>query len=184
MPPGAGCLTLVTSRRRLTGLEGAHSVALEVLTPDEAVALMHRVVGERVLSDTAAAAEVGRRCEYLTLAVRLAAARLAHRPSWTVRDLAGRLAALDEIAAEGRGAGMTWEEISDTTGMPADLLPTLQEMMPNLWAKYYAEGQRKYRRPKPAPPQSAPPRCRSRTWVPVRPPPPRLPPRAAPAACR
>jgi DNA-binding SARP family transcriptional activator/tetratricopeptide (TPR) repeat protein len=116
VPPGPGCLTLVTSRRRLAGLDGAHSVALEVLSPDEAVALMHRIVGERVLADAAAAAEVARRCEYLTLAVRLAAARLAHRPSWTVRDLAGRLAALDEIAAEGRSVvaafGLSYSQVS------------------------------------------------------------------------
>jgi tetratricopeptide (TPR) repeat protein len=86
------------------------------LTPDEAVALMHRIVGERVLSDTGAAAEVARRCEYLTLAVRLAAARLAHRPSWTVRDLAVRLAVLDEIAAEGRSVvaafGLSYSQVS------------------------------------------------------------------------
>src|SRR5256886_3640472 len=85
LPPGPGCLTLVTSRRRLAGLDGAHSVALDALTPDEAVALMHRTAGARWLADTAAAAEVARRCEYLTLAGRPAAGPVAPRPGGTVR---------------------------------------------------------------------------------------------------
>jgi DNA-binding SARP family transcriptional activator/tetratricopeptide (TPR) repeat protein len=101
LPAGVGCLTVVTSRRRLAGLDGAYSVPLEVLTPDESIALMQRIVGSRVADDPAGAGEVARRCEYLTLAVRLAAARLAHRPGWTVRDLATRLG-LEEIAVEGR----------------------------------------------------------------------------------
>jgi hypothetical protein len=120
LPTAPGCLTLVTSRRRLAGLDGVHSVSLDVLTPDEAVALMHRIVGERVLADPVAAAEVARRCEYLTLAVRLAATRLAHRPGWTVRDLASRLdqarSALEQIAAEGRSVvgafGLSYEHLS------------------------------------------------------------------------
>jgi DNA-binding SARP family transcriptional activator/Tfp pilus assembly protein PilF len=121
LPAAAGCLTLVTSRRRLIGLGGGRSFALDVLTPEESVALLHRVAGERVLADPQSAVEVARRCGYLTLAVRLAAARLAHRPSWTVQDLAERLGhsqhALHGMAAEGRtvsGAfGLSYAHLSD-----------------------------------------------------------------------
>jgi DNA-binding SARP family transcriptional activator/tetratricopeptide (TPR) repeat protein len=105
LPGGARSLTLVTSRRRLAGLDGAHPVSLEVLSSDEAVQLLRRVVGDRVGAEPAAAAEVARLCGYLPLAVRLAAARLAHRPKWSVADLASRLrtaAPLAELAVEGR----------------------------------------------------------------------------------
>jgi DNA-binding SARP family transcriptional activator/Tfp pilus assembly protein PilF len=106
LPNGPRCLTLVTSRRRLIGLDGALPVSLEVLPPDEAVALLARVVGDRVAAEPAAAAEVVRLCGNLPLAIRLAAARLAHRPKWSVADLAARLRAADpplaQLAADGR----------------------------------------------------------------------------------
>jgi DNA-binding SARP family transcriptional activator len=106
LPGGPGCLTLVTSRARLAGLDGVRPVSLEVLTAGEAVALQHRIVGERIVEAPEAAAEVARQCGYLALAIRLAAARLAHRPAWSVQDLVGRLGAarpaLHEIVAEGR----------------------------------------------------------------------------------
>ncbi len=106
LPGGSGCLTVVTSRSRLAGLDGVRPVSLDVLTPGEAVALQRRIVGDRIAAAPEAAAEVARRCGYLALALRLAAARLAHRPAWSVPDLVSRLGdvrpALHEIAAEGR----------------------------------------------------------------------------------
>jgi DNA-binding SARP family transcriptional activator/tetratricopeptide (TPR) repeat protein len=106
LPGGPGGLTLITSRRRLVGLDGVRPVSLDALSADEAVALLHRIVGERVTLDQSGAAEVARLCGYLALAIRLAAARLAHRPGWTVQDLVTRLGStrpvLAEIAAEGR----------------------------------------------------------------------------------
>jgi DNA-binding SARP family transcriptional activator/tetratricopeptide (TPR) repeat protein len=106
LPGSHGCLTLITSRRRLVDLDGARPLSLEVLTAGEAVALLHRIVGERISEDPAGAAEVARLCGYLALAIRLAAARLAHRPTWTVRDLLDRLGSarplLRELAVQGR----------------------------------------------------------------------------------
>jgi DNA-binding SARP family transcriptional activator/tetratricopeptide (TPR) repeat protein len=106
LPGSDGCLTLVTSRQRLVDLDGVRPVSLEVLTAGEAVALLHRIVGERVAGDEAGAAAVARVCGYLALAIRLAAARLAHRPTWTVRDLLARLESarpvLAELATDGR----------------------------------------------------------------------------------
>jgi DNA-binding SARP family transcriptional activator len=106
LPGGPGGLTLITSRRRLVGLDGVRPVSLDVLSAGEAVALLHRIVGDRVAADPLGAAEVARLCGYLALALRLAAARLAHRPAWTVGDLVARLGStrpvLAEIAAEGR----------------------------------------------------------------------------------
>ncbi|NMO52101.1 AfsR family transcriptional regulator [Actinoplanes sp. TBRC 11911] len=104
LPTSPGSLALVTSRRRLTGLDGVHPESLDVLDPDEAVDLLARIAGDRVRAEPEKAAEVAHRCGGLPLAIRLAGARLAHRPSWRVSDLARRLAesALPELVAEDR----------------------------------------------------------------------------------
>lgn len=107
LPTGSGCLALVTSRRRLVGLDGVRPRSLAVITPEEAVELLARIAGpERVSADPSGAAEVVRRCGYLPLAIRLAGARLAHRPRWRVADLVERLGTdrspLAEFAAEHR----------------------------------------------------------------------------------
>ncbi|ROT28080.1 BTAD domain-containing putative transcriptional regulator [Micromonospora sp. HM5-17] len=108
LPAGAGCLTLVTSRRRLVGLDGVRAQSLSVLEPGEAVELLARIAGpERIRAEPEAAAEVVRRCGYLPLAIRLAGSRLAHRPRWRVADLVERLGEEDrpvlaEFAVEHR----------------------------------------------------------------------------------
>ncbi|WP_436525805.1 BTAD domain-containing putative transcriptional regulator [Actinoplanes sp. HUAS TT8] len=104
LPAAPGSLALVTSRRRLSGLDGVRVESLSVLSPDEAVALLERIAGDRVRAEPEAAAEVVRRCGLLPLAIRLAGSRLAHRPGWRVSDLLRRLgeAALPELAAEDR----------------------------------------------------------------------------------
>ena len=104
--PAAGCLTVITSRRRLSGLDGVRTESLRLLTAEEAVELLARIVGPRVRAEPAAAALVAHRCGYLPLAIRLAGARLAHRSSWRVADLAARLPSdgprLAELTAEQR----------------------------------------------------------------------------------
>lgn len=110
LPTGRSCLTLVTSRRRLVGLDAGRPVSLPVLELNEAVTLLGRVAGpERVAAEPEAAAEVIRRCGFLPLAIRLAGARLAHRPSWRIVDLVERLAGardpLAEFAAGQRSVG-------------------------------------------------------------------------------
>jgi DNA-binding SARP family transcriptional activator/tetratricopeptide (TPR) repeat protein len=104
LPTSPGSLALVTSRRRLAGLDAVHPESLPVLTDDEAIVLLERIAGSRVAAEPAAAAEVVRRCGALPLAIRLAGSRLAHRPRWRVADLVHRLgtAALPELAAEDR----------------------------------------------------------------------------------
>ena len=103
--PGDGAsLVLVTSRRRLLGLDGPRHESVEVLTEAEGIELLARIAGERVAAEPEAAAEVVRRCGCLPLAIRLAGARLAHRRRWRVADLLRRLgaAALPVLAAEDR----------------------------------------------------------------------------------
>lgn len=93
--PGAGqSVVLITSRNRLLGLDEVPPVSLDVLPPRESAALLARASGAdtRLASDPESAAEVLRLCGHLPLALRLAAARLRHRPGWTVGILVERLA--------------------------------------------------------------------------------------------
>ncbi|UQU65317.1 tetratricopeptide repeat protein [Couchioplanes caeruleus] len=119
LPASPTTLTLVTSRRRLIGLDGGHPESLSVLTERDAVELLARIVGPRVAAEPEAAMAVARRCGGLPLAIRLAGARLAHRPGWRVADLLRRLgdAALPELAAEDRGVArafaMSFEQLPE-----------------------------------------------------------------------
>ncbi|MFI6905791.1 BTAD domain-containing putative transcriptional regulator [Nonomuraea sp. NPDC050394] len=90
LPSGPGSGVLVTSRARLSDLIGARHVDLDVLPEREAVALFTALA--RVPSGRTAA-RVAEACGYLPLAVRVAGARLAARPRWTVEDLLARLSA-------------------------------------------------------------------------------------------
>jgi DNA-binding SARP family transcriptional activator/tetratricopeptide (TPR) repeat protein len=105
LPGAPGCLVLVTSRRRLTGLDDAHPVPLDLLPAADAAALFSHAAGAgRVGAESlAAVAEVVDLCGRLPLAIRIAAARLRARPAWTVAHVADRLRAhqsrLDELDA-------------------------------------------------------------------------------------
>ncbi|SDK31108.1 tetratricopeptide repeat protein [Streptomyces indicus] len=97
--PGAGSsVAVVTSRNRLLGLDEVPPVSLDVLTPEESAELLAKASGEsgraesRLGREPEATAEVLRLCGQLPLALRLAAARLRHRPGWTVGILVERLA--------------------------------------------------------------------------------------------
>ncbi|MFR9795987.1 BTAD domain-containing putative transcriptional regulator [Streptomyces sp. MS06] len=93
LPGAGGTLVLVTSRRKLTALDGARPLCLDVLPHEDAVALFARIVGEpRAGREAERVAQVVELCGRLPLAVRIAATRLRDRPAWTVADLADRLA--------------------------------------------------------------------------------------------
>jgi transcriptional regulator with XRE-family HTH domain/tetratricopeptide (TPR) repeat protein len=97
LPGASTCAVIVTSRRALVGLPGARSLELAVLPDDEALALLIAAAGSgRIETGSQAAREVVARCGSLPLAIRIAGSRLAAEPSWTVADLARRLA--DESA--------------------------------------------------------------------------------------
>jgi tetratricopeptide (TPR) repeat protein len=107
LPDLAGCFALVTSRQRLAGVHGALTVTVDVMPPDDAAALFARSVGdERPTIDPAGAAETVSLCGNLPVAIRIAGARLRHRPTWTVEHLVRRLRdehrRLAELQAEDR----------------------------------------------------------------------------------
>ena len=86
---GAGpSFVLITSRRRMVGLDGVRPISLDVLPDDEAVRLFTESAGGSRPGDVG---EVLRRCGNLPLAIRVAAARLRHRPAWTLDTLVERL---------------------------------------------------------------------------------------------
>uniref|UniRef100_UPI000B18467C ATP-binding protein n=1 Tax=Streptomyces specialis TaxID=498367 RepID=UPI000B18467C len=95
LPGEPGCLVLVTSRSRLSGLvarEGAHRLTLDVLAPDEACALLNDIIGpQRSWQEPAAIAELARRCACLPLALRIAGERVASRPHLAVADFVREL---------------------------------------------------------------------------------------------
>lgn len=102
--PGRGSAAcIVTSRQRLTGLEGAIHVDLDVLAPARSLDLLARIAGSaRLESEAGQAMRVAGYCGHLPLALRIAGARLSARPHWSVRQLADRLAdetgRLDELS--------------------------------------------------------------------------------------
>lgn len=92
LPGVPGCAVLVTSRARLSGLEGAWRVDLGVLREHEAVSLLTQMIGQgRVAAQPADAIELVRLCDQMPLAVRIAGARLAARPERPIAWLVGRL---------------------------------------------------------------------------------------------
>lgn len=93
LPGSAGCAAIITSRGKLADLPSARLIDLDVMEPEEALSLFAAVAGpERVAAERAAAMDVVAACGFLPLAVRIVAARLASRPSWTVASLVPRLA--------------------------------------------------------------------------------------------
>ncbi|MEU4770181.1 tetratricopeptide repeat protein [Actinosynnema sp. NPDC023794] len=93
LPGTPGCLVLVTSRRHLASLDDGLAVPLEALREEDGLDLLRRICGaERVDGDRGAARRIVELCSGLPLAIRICAARLRARPSWTLAALADRLA--------------------------------------------------------------------------------------------
>jgi DNA-binding SARP family transcriptional activator/tetratricopeptide (TPR) repeat protein len=108
IPASSDSLVLITSRPRLTGLDGAKWLTVGGLPLSDSHQILRDTLGvERIQKEPDAANELLRLCGGLPLAVRIAAARLANRPRWTIQRLAERLRdhgrRLDELSIEGRG---------------------------------------------------------------------------------
>lgn len=108
LPGSPGCLVVVTSRDRLTGLvakEGAHRLNLDVLDPPDAEALLAGMLGmRRVAAEPDAVVELGRVCGYLPLALRIAAANLITAPGKEIASYVAELRAhgrLNELTTDG-----------------------------------------------------------------------------------
>lgn len=107
--PGSGtCAVITTSRMRLSGLSGAHWLAIDVLDPETSMGLLAKIIGPaRVRAEQDVARDLVRICGGLPLALRIAGARLASRPHWRIAALVARLqdeaGRLDEFTYRGFG---------------------------------------------------------------------------------
>ncbi|MER6762445.1 MULTISPECIES: ATP-binding protein [Amycolatopsis] len=108
LPGTAGCVVVVTSRDRLTGLvvtEGAARLTLDLLSEPEAITLASGIVGQdRATAEPDAVRELVRCCGRLPLAVRIAAG-YASGPDTTVAEVIAEMAderyRLDVLSREG-----------------------------------------------------------------------------------
>ncbi|MEO6086624.1 MAG: tetratricopeptide repeat protein [Umezawaea sp.] len=110
LPGTHRALTLITSRRRMVDLETARVLSLDLLPHRDAVALFTTVVSDdRPANEPDVVDEVVELCGRLPLALRIAAARLRSRPTWTVRHLAQRLRqGLGELSVGDRSVAATF----------------------------------------------------------------------------
>ena len=95
LPGAPGCLVLVTSRRRLSGLvagEGAYHMSLDLLPPADARDLLAQRIGaDRVAAEPGAVEEIVTACAGLPLALSIVAARAAAQPRFGLAGLASEL---------------------------------------------------------------------------------------------
>lgn len=97
LPGSPACTVLVTSRDALGGLvarNGATRLDLDLLSLEEAVALLRTLIGARVDAEPAAAADLALQCCRLPLALRVAAEIAATRQTVPLAALTGELADL------------------------------------------------------------------------------------------
>jgi tetratricopeptide (TPR) repeat protein len=93
LPGAPGCVVLVTSRRRLTGLAASHPLPLDLLPATDALALFARAAhpAGSAGAPPELAAGLVELCGRLPLAIQISAARMRAHPAWSVADLAERL---------------------------------------------------------------------------------------------
>jgi DNA-binding SARP family transcriptional activator len=112
LPGSPECAVIVTSRRALSGLQGAHHIEVGDLDEATSVELLARVIGpERVAAEPAAALTLVRLCGCLPLALRIVAAKLESRPHWSIDKMVRRMTdegrRLDELVLSGVGIRTT-----------------------------------------------------------------------------
>ena len=104
LPRPGGCAAIVTSRRRLSALDEALMLPLDVLPPDEAMKLFREVAGAARLDAEPRGATTLRRvvdlCGRLPLALRIAAARYRASPRYPLSQLEAGLSGESDRLAE------------------------------------------------------------------------------------
>ena len=115
LPGTAGCLVLVTSRRRLVAFDGARPLSLDTMSPDQAAQLFICLAGRdaSARSEARAVTQLVSLCGCLPLALVLLAGRLAHHPAWSITEFTADFAAardrLGELTAGDRAVAAAFE---------------------------------------------------------------------------
>ena len=95
LPGSPGCAVLITSRKSLSALEGVTVTNLEVLSKQDALILLQRLIrAERIAEwqeNQRAADRIVQLCGRLPLALRIAAGKLSDKPHWTLDEYAKQL---------------------------------------------------------------------------------------------
>jgi tetratricopeptide (TPR) repeat protein len=102
LPGSRSCRTLITSRNQLSALvahTGVRALAIDVMSRDEAAALITTALGTaRMAAEPKAAERLAQQCSYLPLAMRIAIAHVAMRTYASITDLVDELAAGNRLA--------------------------------------------------------------------------------------
>ncbi|MEU2856550.1 ATP-binding protein [Streptomyces syringium] len=111
LPGAVGCLVIVTSRRRLTALQGV-PIPLAHLSPAEAKQMFVRLAPQAA-ADSAGVLELVGMVGHLPLAIAMLAGLFNGHPTWQTRDLLTRLRAgkntLKHLRAEDRAMTATFD---------------------------------------------------------------------------
>jgi tetratricopeptide (TPR) repeat protein len=114
LPGSGGCLTLVTSRNRMSGLvarDGATRITVEVFPEHEAIQLLKTATADYRTDDADhEVAALARLCARLPLALRIAAERAAARPRMP----------LDELIRDLRDASSLWDALASEEDAEVD----------------------------------------------------------------
>ncbi|MEU6573570.1 tetratricopeptide repeat protein [Streptomyces sp. NPDC046805] len=121
LPSGSPSLTIITSRRHLTGLPHARHIPLDVLPTDDAIALFRAFAGGERTLDIQETTRIVRICGHIPLAIELVANRFGAHPAWTLATLAdrltrteGRLNELRDTEREmGRAFDLTYQTLTE-----------------------------------------------------------------------
>jgi DNA-binding SARP family transcriptional activator len=122
LPGSPSCAVITTSRHGLTGLPGAHHIAVNALDAAESYRMLAKIIGlDRVEAEDEATRELSRLCDGLPLALRIAAAKLASRNRWPVSRMVHRLRdevrRLDELEHRGwqvrSSIGVTYHNLDE-----------------------------------------------------------------------
>jgi DNA-binding SARP family transcriptional activator/tetratricopeptide (TPR) repeat protein len=112
LPPNSDSLLLLTSRTRLIDLDGAYWTSVGTMTAEDSLAMAVGMLSERrTATEPEAVAALTELCGYLPLALRIAVARLANRPQWTIQYIVDRMSdelrRLDELRSGERSVELT-----------------------------------------------------------------------------
>jgi DNA-binding SARP family transcriptional activator/tetratricopeptide (TPR) repeat protein len=112
IPGSPRCGVIVTSVHQLYSLPGAEHFEVNDFDEDTGIAFLARLIGsDRIAAEPAAALTLVGLCDYLPLAIRIVAARLATRRHWSIGHMIERMndesRRLDELAYSGLGIRTT-----------------------------------------------------------------------------